>query len=391
MSTGAATPPSYQLVNLTQSVTGVLGVPNGGTGTSVITANSLLLGHGASPVTVVANGTSGYVLTSTGVGSAPTFQAATGGVTSLQGLTGALTSFYSPPQGRLTLGSANPVPTSSILGATTVYYTMDTGGVINLYDGTNFVPTTFTELSVATNSTTLAPSAIGTSKVNDWFVWSNSGTPQLIHGPDWTNDTTRSAGTVLTRISGVWLNSVPITNGPGTARGIFVGTTRSNSTASIDFNFGGSAANGSAAFFGVWNTYNRRSIGASVIDTGASYNYSGMPRQARGLTSVQISFILGLQEDSVIGSYAQRMDYAATLGIIGAFGMGMDTTVQFSGQPIVSEQNGTAGGFIIAAQAGQAFNVGIGVHTLAGLEQGAVGTTTFNASSLATLSAQIRM
>lgn len=53
-------------VSLTTSVTGTLPVANGGTGSSSLTANNVLLGNGTSALQVVAPGTSGNVLTSNG-------------------------------------------------------------------------------------------------------------------------------------------------------------------------------------------------------------------------------------------------------------------------------------------------------------------------------------
>jgi hypothetical protein len=48
------------------NVTGVVAVANGGTGSSTLTANNVLLGNGTSAVQVVAPGASGNVLTSNG-------------------------------------------------------------------------------------------------------------------------------------------------------------------------------------------------------------------------------------------------------------------------------------------------------------------------------------
>ncbi len=53
-------------IDLTTKVTGILPVPNGGTGAASLAANNVLLGNGTSAVQVVAPGTSGNVLTSNG-------------------------------------------------------------------------------------------------------------------------------------------------------------------------------------------------------------------------------------------------------------------------------------------------------------------------------------
>ncbi len=65
-------------LSLTSGVTGSLAVSNGGVGTSTLTANAILLGNATAAISAVANVTSGYVLTSNGTGSSPTFQAAAG-------------------------------------------------------------------------------------------------------------------------------------------------------------------------------------------------------------------------------------------------------------------------------------------------------------------------
>jgi hypothetical protein len=53
-------------ISLTTGITGTLPVANGGTGTTSLTANNVILGNGTSAVQVVAPGTSGNVLTSNG-------------------------------------------------------------------------------------------------------------------------------------------------------------------------------------------------------------------------------------------------------------------------------------------------------------------------------------
>lgn len=48
------------------AVSGTLGVVNGGTGATTLTANNVLLGNGTSTLQTVAPGTSGNILTSNG-------------------------------------------------------------------------------------------------------------------------------------------------------------------------------------------------------------------------------------------------------------------------------------------------------------------------------------
>jgi hypothetical protein len=79
---------------LTTGVTGTLPVGNGGTGLTTLTANSVIIGNGASAPTFIAPSTSGNVLTSNGTSWASAAQAASsaqGFVTQLQSVSAAPT------------------------------------------------------------------------------------------------------------------------------------------------------------------------------------------------------------------------------------------------------------------------------------------------------------
>jgi hypothetical protein len=67
------------LIDLVSEVTGILKVGNGGSGRSSLTVHDVLVGNGTSPVTLVSPSTAGFVLTSNGVASDPSFQATTSG------------------------------------------------------------------------------------------------------------------------------------------------------------------------------------------------------------------------------------------------------------------------------------------------------------------------
>ena len=111
---------------------------------------------------------------------------------------------------------------------------------------------TVAERSVATTDTTKNPAAIGISKVNDWFLWNDAGTMRLSHGPDWTNDTTRSAGTALVMVDGIWLNNAAITNACAASRGTYVGTTRSDANSKLIWNFNDAATEARQIIYNVW-------------------------------------------------------------------------------------------------------------------------------------------
>jgi hypothetical protein len=261
--------------------------------------------------------------------------ASAGSVASVNGQTGAL-ALAVRPQGRLTLQTLTPVMVTTQSAKTTVYYTPYVGNQLPIYDGTNMVPTTFSEISVATTDTTKNPAAIGASKLNDWFVWNDAGTIRLSHGPDWTSDSARSAGTALVMVNGILLNNASITNGPAASRGTYVGTTHSNGSSQIDWTLGSAAANGGAASLGVWNCYNRVLVQTQVNDNTGFWTYTGGFRSANGSTGNRASFVCGLQEDAFRADYSDVYTNPATN--YGYIGIGFNSTSAVAGSAVGTHQ-----------------------------------------------------
>jgi hypothetical protein len=268
-----------------------------------------------------------------------------------------------PPQGRLTLQTATPVMTTTQSAKTTIYYTPYVGNKIPIYDGTNFAMTSFSELSVATTDTTKSPAAIGASKLNDWFVWNDAGTIRVGHGPDWTSDTARSAGTVLTLVKGIWLNNAAITNGPAASRGTYVGTTLSNASSQLDWQFGTTTLPG---LFGVWNCYNRRRVTSLVREVADSWTYATAAWRAYNNNGANgHRFVCGLAEDAFTARFTGHTSGANG----GAVGIGYDVSNAFSGTtaeanqatfcPLIAEFSTTA----------------LGNHAFLALEYAATGAT----------------
>ncbi|MDQ8730497.1 hypothetical protein [Bradyrhizobium sp. LHD-71] len=255
------------------------------------------------------------------------------GVSSLNGQVGAL-AIYFPPQGRLTLTSATPVMATDVAAATTVYYTPDVGDMVPLYNGTNVVPTVFTELSQSTTDATKSPDAVANNSNYDVFVWNDDGTLRATRGPAWSSATTRGTGvgtTELVRVKGVWLNAQAITKGPSAQRGTYVGTIRSNGSASIDWIFGGLAVGGKAGFFGVWNAYNRVTVATMVSDSTDVWTYGvdGVWRAANNSSTIRVSAVRGFDVDGITADYASSA--VAGSGAAARVGVGLDSTTAFSG------------------------------------------------------------
>jgi hypothetical protein len=260
---------------------------------------------------------------------------------------------------------------STQTGKTTLCYTPYGGNQIPLYDGTNMVSSTFSELSIATSDTTHDPAAIGAGKVNDWFVWNDSGTLRLTHGPDWTSDTARSAGTALTMVNGVLLNNVGITNGPAASRGTYVGTTRSNGSSQLDFIIGGSSSGGTAGFVGIWNAYNRKPAEIFVQDSTTNWSYTSSTwRAANNSAGNRISFVCGLLEDGIRASYAGLALSTASAVQVG-IGIALDASGAVASNAsafttfFLSSANNQISG--VATYSGYA---GLGFHYLQAIESG---------------------
>jgi len=328
------------------------GFGSGGAGATV--ANATLTANGG-------NGTPGVVVVTEYIG-----------VSSSGGGGGSISTSFSPPQGRLTLQTLTPVMTTTQAAKTAIFYTPHVGNQIPLYNGTAFVMTAFTELTVATTDTTSSPAAIGVSKINDWFVWdSGGGTLKLVHGPDWTSDTARSAGTAIERIQGLWVNSVAIANGPAIRRGTYVGTTRSNASAQLDWVLGSSAAGGGAAFLGVWNCYNRVNIVTTVSEATANWVVNSLLRPLNNSVNNRVSAVFGLAEDEITAFVNSAVNIPTSVN--GTVGIGFNSTTVLTG--IYSSAFLTTSGWVPVF--GQYSCSALGFNFWQAMEWGGAGSNSF--------------
>lgn len=214
----------------------------------------------------------------------------------------------SPVGGRLTLASLTPILLTSVSAAATIYFTPLPGAAsptAALWNGTAFVQTAFAELSQALSDATKSPSAAAASNVYDMFLWSDAGTLRCTRGPAWSagatagSNTARGSGagsTALTRVQGIPVNAVAITNGPAAGYGTYLGTIATDSSgATVSWTLGNRPTR-----LGVWNMYNRVPVVPTINDTGTSHTpgSSGNFYTYNGSQSDIIAAVIGLVEDN---------------------------------------------------------------------------------------------
>jgi hypothetical protein len=256
-------------------------------------------------------------------------------------------------QGRLTLESGVAISTTDQTAKATLYFTPFKGNTIGLYTGSDWVPRTFTQKSLSLSGYT-------SGKPFDIFIYDSSGSPTL-ESLVWTNDTTRA--TALTTQDGVLVKS-------GDATRKYLGTIYTSATGQCE---------DSLAKRYVWNYYNRVHRVMSRYDTTNSWAYSTQTwRQARGSSSNQLDYVVGVAEDHIVAevlSIASNNNTSGSTG--GATGIGIDSTSNPTNGTMGANRidNGAPYTTLIGTYRGAP---GIGHHYIAWLEYGATsGTTTW--------------
>lgn len=332
-------------------------------------ASPTFTGTPAAPTAAAGNSTTQLATTAFVAANAVEFSGAQSLSTAQQAQARANIGVLPAPQGRLTLQTGTPVMTTTQSAKTTLFYSAYAGNQVPIYDGTQMWPKVITggEISALTTDATKSPAAIGASKVNDWFVWDDAGTIRLSHGPDWTSDTARSAGTALVMVNGILLNNAAITNGPAASRGTYVGTTRSNASSQLDWILGTSAAGGGQAWLGVWNAYNRVSVVTRVVDSTTLYSYgSATVRNANASAANRVSFVSGLAEDGIYIFYGTLLVGPATQGAFGVFGFGLDSTTVMDKRAFLMCQSAFAAN--VSAVAAHTYDPQLGFHFVQAME-----------------------
>ena len=248
------------------------------------------------------------------------------------------------------------------------------------WDGTSWTLVSLAELSLALDSNSGHTGYHQSGKNFDLFLDYNGGSPRLVSGPAWTNDTTPAVDVV--RQNGIWLNVASMTARFGTSSGdtatiaasraTWLGTFRASANGQTEMSLApAAAAGGSNNKLFLWNAYNRRPLAALVRESADSWTYATASWRAfNNSNSNRLSYVVGLNEDPVAADVRGLMVNSAGTGILG---IGVDSTSAFSGL------TGAGGGSTANVPASASYNgyPGRGFHFLQMLEQSNSGTTTF--------------
>lgn len=270
-----------------------------------------------------------------------------------------------PPTGRLSLTTGVPITSGDVTGATTLYYTPYGGNVVSLWDGKLWIPTPFTEQSLALGTMT-------SGKGYDVFAFLNAGAVN-IEKLVWTSAVARA--TAVTLQDGRLCKS-------GAKDRLWVGSFYAPTTTTTE---------DSALKRFVFNAYNRKARRLFVSDAAGSWLYqTNATRQANGNSANQVEVFIGMDEgENVSLSLKTTCLRSDDTGATGSVGIGMDTLVSPTSDVDFILQN-QANNYV---NSNVPYNVipGLGYHYFAWLENGG-GTTnqsTFVGAAVSSLSGQI--
>lgn len=252
--------------------------------------------------------------------------ASAGSVSSLNGQTGALL-LLSPPQVRPTLTSSVPVTTSDVSGATSIYATPVGGNQVAIYDGTDFVPRTFAEITLALDSNSGHTNYHQSGKNFDGFLYYDSGAVGFGTGPAWSSDSARGTGAGTTELEvyqGQTVNKNSITLRFGSTSGNTIVIAARQATYFMSFR---ATANGQASDTKLnrllFSAYNQALRPLFVGDNTVSWSYTtGTWRSANGNSANSFTVLLGL-----VGSLADVRAVGAAQASSNTAGMFAETAV----------------------------------------------------------------
>lgn len=239
------------------------------------------------------------------------------------------TSLIAPVGTRLSYLSGSSAMVATVAGIGSIYCVPHLTSLVPVWNGAQWsILNIGSGIGQTLSDITKSPAAVVANKVYDLFVWDDAGTPRLSRGPVWTSATTRAL--TLTRRDGVWTNTVAIANGPLAARGTWMGTFLSGTSALGDWRLGAVTPGGSQIQLTLWNAYNRLAVAAMSGDSTSSWNYgSSVWEMANQSANNSAKVVVGAPDDCIQVIYAATMSSDRISQPI--VGIGVDTVTANSG------------------------------------------------------------
>jgi hypothetical protein len=199
-------------------------------------------------------------------------------------------------EGRLSLDSSDPVPTTDLTAKTTVYFLPYKGDKISIYSGS-----AWEEFDIGSGVNVAVPST--TTTPFDVFAYDNSGS-LAIETLDWTNDTTRA--TALATQDGVYVKT-------GDTGRRYLGTGRTTGTSG--------QCEDSEANRLLWNYYNRVLRNLYYVDSTTHTYATATWREWNGVTNTHMVYaMIGVvEEKSTMFCFSDLKDS-------GRIALGLNTT-----------------------------------------------------------------
>lgn len=313
---------SYRSTSATMVGIAPNAITSGSTGTVRLTGAVTVAGPLSSGLPYYASGTVGAI-TATPPTNAIRLGTAVSSTSLIVGYTEAPVSPRGPPCGRLSLTTGVPVTTADVTGASavTIFY-IPYGGCnqINLYNGSNWVPYAFAQISIAVPATT--------ATMYDVFAYDNAGVVAL-ELTAWTNDTTRA--TALTFQDGVYVKTGALTR-------LYLGSFRTTAVSGQTEDSGFSCTTTKRY---LWNYYNRVPRPLCRLESTASWTYTtATVRQANGAAANQVDVVVGVAEVT-IDLTLNVVNTNSTGNIATTIGVGEDSTTTYIDGTLISGPSGS--------------------------------------------------
>lgn len=205
------------------------------------------------------------------------------------------------PGGRLTSESGVPVSTSDRTAQSTLYYTPYIHNVIPLWNGSDWVPTTFTETSLALGTLT-------SGRPYDVYGYLSGGA-LVLESLSWTNDTTRA--TAVTPQDGRYCKS-------GDKTRLLLGTFYTTATTTTEDSLA------RRYLCNVYNAIPRRFYATTAATYAHTYTTGAWREWNNGTNAQRINFVASIPNVTLTALMAASLTKVASTGRVGYVNIGYD-------------------------------------------------------------------